>query len=53
MIYRDGKTGFAFMKRFAVMGVTRDKEYFATQGNPNSKILYFWANPNGEAEVLK
>jgi topoisomerase-4 subunit A len=53
LVYRDGKTGFAFMKRFAVMGVTRDKEYFATQGNPNSKILYFSANPNGEAESVK
>jgi len=53
LVYRDGKTGFAYMKRFAVKGVTRDKEYFASQGNPNSKILYFSANPNGEAEVVK
>ncbi len=53
LVYRDGKTGYAYMKRFAVKGVTRDKEYFATQGNANSKILYFSANPNGEAEVVK
>ncbi|MFN8259219.1 MAG: DNA gyrase/topoisomerase IV subunit A [Bacteroidales bacterium] len=53
LVYRDGKTGYAFMKRFAVKGVTRDKEYFSTQGNPNSKILYFSANPNGEAEVVR
>ncbi len=53
LIYRDGKTGYAYMKRFAVKGITRDKEYFASKGNPNSKILYFSANPNGEAEVVK
>jgi topoisomerase-4 subunit A len=53
LIYRDGKTGYAYMKRFAVKGITRDKEYFATQGNANSRILYFSANPNGEAEVVK
>jgi len=41
------------MKRFAVKGITRDKEYFASQGNANSRILYFSANPNGEAEVVK
>jgi len=53
LIYRDGKTGYAYMKRFAVKGITRDKDYFASQGNPNSRILYFSANPNGEAEVVK
>lgn len=53
LIYRDGKTGYSYMKRFAVKGITRDKEYFATQGNANSRILYFSANPNGEAEVVK
>ncbi|MDF1547894.1 MAG: DNA gyrase/topoisomerase IV subunit A [Bacteroidales bacterium] len=53
LIYRDGKTGYAYMKRFAVKGITRDKEYFATQGNPNSRLIYFSANPNGEAEVVK
>jgi topoisomerase-4 subunit A len=53
LIYRDGKTGYAYMKRFAVKGITRDKEYSAAQGFPNSKILYFSANLNGEAEVVK
>jgi topoisomerase IV subunit A len=53
VIYRDGQTGFAYMKRFAVKGITRDKEYNASQGHPNSRILYFSANPNGEAEVVK
>ncbi len=52
-IYRDGKTGFAYMKRFAVKSVTRDKEYTLAQGNPNSRVLYFSANPNGEAEVVR
>jgi topoisomerase IV subunit A len=51
--YRDGKTGFSYMKRFGVTGVTRDKEYDLTQGTPGSRITYFSANPNGEAEVLK
>lgn len=53
VIYRDGKAGYVYMKRFAVKGVTRDKEYDLTQGKPGSKILYFTANPNGEAEVIK
>ncbi len=53
VVYRDGKTGFSFMKRFAVTGVTRDKEYDITQGTIGSRITYFSANPNGEAEVLK
>lgn len=52
LIYLDGKTGIAYGKRFNVTGVTRDKEYDLTKGNPNSKILYFTANPNGEAEVV-
>ncbi|MBQ7163598.1 MAG: DNA gyrase/topoisomerase IV subunit A, partial [Bacteroidales bacterium] len=51
--YRDGKNGFAYIKRFAVTGVTRDKEYDLTQGKPGSKVLYFTANPNGEGEVIK
>lgn len=51
-IYRDGKTGAAYVKRFAVMGVTRDKEYNLTKGKPDSKVLYFSANPNGEAEIV-
>ncbi|HNW49733.1 MAG TPA: DNA gyrase/topoisomerase IV subunit A [Prolixibacteraceae bacterium] len=53
VVYRDGKAGATYMKRFAVTGVTRDKEYDITQGTAGSKILYFSANPNGEAEVLK
>jgi topoisomerase-4 subunit A len=53
MIYRDGKKGPYFVKRFAVVGVTRDKEYDLTGGNPDSKIMYFSANPNGEAEIVK
>ncbi len=53
VVYRDGKTGFAYMKRFAVIGVTRDKEYDVTMGTKGSKILYFSHNPNGEAEVLR
>jgi len=52
-VYRDGKTGFSYMKRFNVTGVTRDKEYDLTMGTKGSKITYFSANPNGEAEVLK
>ncbi|MPM26719.1 DNA gyrase subunit A [bioreactor metagenome] len=51
-VYRDGATGTTYVKRFFVRGITRDKEYFVTQGTPNSKILYFTANPNGEAEVI-
>ncbi len=53
VIYRDGKNGKIMVKRFSVLGVTRDKEYYATKGTPGSKILYFTANPNGEAEVVK
>ncbi|WP_026904020.1 DNA gyrase/topoisomerase IV subunit A [Pedobacter glucosidilyticus] len=52
MIYKDGKTGTSYMKRFAVGGVTRDKEYDLTKGSKGSKVLYFTANPNGEAEVV-
>lgn len=52
MIYVDGKTGIAYGKRFNVTGITRDKDYDLTKGNPNSKVLYFSANPNGEAEVV-
>ncbi len=52
MIYKDGKSGSTYMKRFAVTGVTRDKEYDLTAGNKLSKVLYFSANPNGEAEVV-
>lgn len=52
MIYRDGAFGYAFVKRFSVVGITRDTEYQLTQGTKGSKILYFTANPNGEAEVV-
>lgn len=52
MIYRDGKSGPTYMKRFAVTSITRDKEYDLTAGNKLSKVLYFSANPNGEAEVV-
>ncbi len=53
VVYRDGKTGFSYMKRFSVTGVTRDKEYDVTKGTSGSRITYFSANPNGEAETLK
>jgi len=52
-VYRDGKAGNVYMKRFAVTGVTRDKEYHITKETPGSKLMYFSANPNGESEVLK
>lgn len=51
-VYRDGSSGAAFVKRFFVKGVTRDKEYTLTKGTPNSRVLYFTPNPNGEAEVI-
>ncbi len=53
VVYRDGKDGIHYLKRFAVTGITRDKEYDLTQGKPGSKVVYFTANPNGEAEVIK
>ncbi|MEO6884133.1 MAG: DNA gyrase/topoisomerase IV subunit A [Bacteroidia bacterium] len=52
MIYTDGAKGAVMMKRFAVTGTTRDKEYILTKGTANSEVLYFTANPNGEAEVV-
>jgi len=52
MVYRDGSAGYIFVKRFSVTGITRDKPYDLTKGTKNSKILYFTANPNGEAEVI-
>jgi topoisomerase-4 subunit A len=52
MIYRDGETGASFIKRFSVVGVTRGKEYDLTKGTKGSRVLYFTANPNGEAEVV-
>src|SRR5690606_24545260 len=51
-IYSDGTTGTSYIKRFAVTAVTRDKEYDITKGTKGSKVLYFTANPNGEAEVV-
>ena len=53
VIYQDGRGGVFYMKRFAVTGVTRDKEYDLTKGKPGTKIHWFTANPNGEAEVVK
>lgn len=53
VVYRDGKGGVYFMKRFSVTGVSRDKEYDLTQGKAGSKVVYFTANPNGEAEVIR
>ena len=52
MVYRDGTKGKSFAKRFAVSGVTRDKIYDLTKGSKGSEVLYFTANPNGEAEVI-
>ncbi len=52
-VYRDGKKGPCFIKRFNVTSMTRDKEYDLTQGTPGSKVMYFTANPNGEAEIIK
>lgn len=53
VVYRDGRQGFYYYKRFNVTSMTRDKEYDLTQGTPGSKVVYFTANPNGEAEVIK
>src|SRR5690606_2376643 len=52
MIYKDGKGGPSYVKRFNVSGITRDKPYDLTNGKPGSEVLYFSANPNGEAEVV-
>ncbi|MFV0565573.1 MAG: DNA gyrase/topoisomerase IV subunit A [Flavobacteriaceae bacterium] len=52
LIYRDGKSGPTYIKRFSVTGITRDREYDLTNGSKGSAILYFSANPNGEAEVV-
>lgn len=51
-IYKDGKSGTNYVKRFAVTAVTRDKEYDVSKGTKGSKVLYFTANPNGEAEIV-
>lgn len=53
VVYRDGKKGIYYMKRFNVTGISRDKEYDLTMGTPGSKVIYFTANPNGEAEVIR
>ncbi len=53
LVYRDGRQGKYYVKRFAVKGVTRDKEYVLTRGTKDSKVVYFSANPNGEAEVIR
>ncbi len=53
VLYQDGKGGWVYKKRFNVTGVSRDKEYDVTQGKPGSKVLWFTANPNGEAEILR
>ena len=53
VVYRDGRYGTAYVKRFNVTGVTRDKIYNLTKGTSGSRVLYFSANPNGEAEVVK
>lgn len=53
VVYRDGKSGAYYMKRFAATGLVRDKEYDLTQGTAGSKVIYFTANPNGEAEVIR
>ena len=53
VVYRDGKQGFYYIKRFNVTSFTRDSEYNLTKGTPHSKVVYFTANPNGEAEVIK
>ena len=53
VVYRDGKEGFHYIKRFNITSITRDREYDVTQGTPGLRIVYFTANPNGEAEVIK
>jgi len=53
LIYSDGKSGKAFAKRFTMPAITREKEYNLDQGNPNSKVQYLSANPNGDAEIVE
>ncbi len=52
MVYRDGKDGRTFAKRFSVTSITRDRQYVLTKGTPGSKVLYFTANPNSESEIV-
>ena len=53
VVYRDGRGGPCYMKRFNITGITRERENDLTQGTPGSRVMYFTANPNGEAEVIK
>ena len=53
VVYRDGKNGPCYIKRFNITGITRNREYDLTKGTPGSKVMYFTANPNGEAEVIR
>ncbi|MDR2859475.1 MAG: DNA gyrase/topoisomerase IV subunit A [Mediterranea sp.] len=53
VVYREGETGIYYIKRFTVPTLVRDREYNITQGSPNSEVVYFTVNPNGEAEVIK
>ena len=53
VVYKDGKEGLHYIKRFAVTGITRDKEYDVTQGKPGSRIVHFTSNPNGETDILR
>jgi topoisomerase-4 subunit A len=53
MVYQDGKYGFAYIKRFNIGGITREKAYDLTKGSKDSRVLYFTANPNGEAECIR
>ena len=53
VVYRDGRKGPCYIKRFNITGITRDREYDLTQGTEGSRVMYFTANPNGEAEVIK
>ena len=52
-VYRDGETNACFIKRFSVTAITHDREYDLTTGTPGSRVIYFTANPNGEAETIK
>ena len=53
VVYRDGRMGKYYIKRFNITGIIRDRDYDLTQGKPGSRVLYFTANPNGEAEIIK
>jgi len=53
VVYKDGRDGYYFIKRFNIPAMTCDREYDLAQGKPGTKVVYFTANPNGEAEVIK